>query len=370
MDGAARDHALSFDVERRQPDGRRNHNEMKKQERKMGIRRLKVAYAALTVLAATAMPAAAQAPRKVTVITDLLNMVYTPLYVGITNGIFAKHGLEINLTTLQSGSNIAAVIQSGSVDLAASGSLTQLLAVKNGAKFTAIAAEGTPSLELCARPAWMAEKKLTESSSVSEIFTAFKGARVGVTGVATTPDLVGKFLIATYGNMDPARDVTTVTLGSNAAISTAFQQGAIDVNLSGAPACENLADAGIAKVLLRPDKVPAFGDVPYAVIYGQSSWIEANPAVAKAFAAAIAETIALCHATPNVCIAVLQKYFPSTKPETLNDAFHNVILKTMPKTPRMTADGWARADKILTPVNPKPVDTSEAGGLWTNKYLP
>src|SRR5262249_26614608 len=161
---------------------------------------------------------------------DLLNMVYTPLYVGITNGIFAKHGLEINLTTLQSGSTIAAVIQSGSVDFAASGSLTQLLAVKNGAKFTAIAVEGTPSLALCGRPAWMAEKKLTENSSLAEIFGAFKGARVGVTGVATTPDLVGRSLVATYGNIDPARDMQTVTLGSNAAISTAFQQGAIDVN--------------------------------------------------------------------------------------------------------------------------------------------
>lgn len=336
----------------------------------MAILRLKVAFAALAAIAAASLPASAQAPKKVTVITDLLNMVYTPLYVGITNGIFAKHGLEINLTTLQSGSTIAAVIQSGSVDLAASGSLTQLLAVKNGAKFTAIAAEGTPSLELCARPGWMEEKKLTANSSVAEIFAAFKGARIGVTGVATTPDLVGKFLIATSGNLDPARDVTTVTLGSNAAISTAFQQNAIDVNLSGAPACENLADAGIAKVLLRPDKVPAFADIPYAVIYGQSSWIEANPEIAKAFAASISEAIALCHSTPNACITVLQKYFPSTKPETLNDAFNNVILKTMPKTPRMTADGWARADKILAPVNPKPVDTSETSGLWTNKYLP
>jgi hypothetical protein len=106
------------------------------------------------------------------------------------------------------------------------------------------------------------------------------------------------------------------------------------------------------------------------VIYGQSSWFEANPAVAKSFAAALTETIALCHATPDVCLTVLQKYFPSTKPETLKDAFANVILKTMPKTPHMTAEGWAKADKILVPVNPKAVDTAEASGLWTNKYLP
>jgi NitT/TauT family transport system substrate-binding protein len=336
----------------------------------MNIRGLKIAVAAVAALSALSLPASAQTPRKVTVITDLLNMVYTPLYVGITNGIFAKHGLEINLTTLQSGSSIAAVIQSGSVDFAASGSLTQLLAVKNGAKFTAIAVEGTPSLELCARPAWMAEKKLTENSSLAEIFAAFKGSRVGVTGVATTPDLVGRSLVATYGKIDPARDMQTVTLGSNAAISTAFQQGAIDVNLAGAPACENMADAGVAKVLLRPDKIPAFQDVPYAVIYGQSSFIEQNPDVAKAFAAALTETMALCHSTPNVCLDVLKKYFPSTKLETMTDAFTNVILKTMPKTPRMTAEGWAKADKILTPVNPKPVDTAETSGLWTNKYLP
>src|SRR5688572_10541383 len=85
----------------------------------MSIRGLKVAFAALTALAVLSWPASAQTPRKVNVIIDLLNMAYTPLFVAITNGIFARHGLEINVTTLQSGSTIAAVVQSGSIDFAA-----------------------------------------------------------------------------------------------------------------------------------------------------------------------------------------------------------------------------------------------------------
>src|SRR5690606_32524456 len=76
--------------------------------------------------------------KDVTVITDVLTTVYTPLYTAEKLGFFEKHGLNVQINTLESGATITAVMQSGSVDIAASGAITQALAVKQGASFIAI----------------------------------------------------------------------------------------------------------------------------------------------------------------------------------------------------------------------------------------
>ena len=308
--------------------------------------------------------------QKVSVVTDLLTTVYTPLYTAEKLGIFEKHGLDVEINTLQSGSTITQVMQSGSVNIAASGAITQALAVAQGAKFVAIASEGNASPELCVRPAWAKKHDLTAASSVQDIFAAFKGARVGVTGAGGTPDLLGKYLISTYGGLDPETDVTTIALGSSAGIATAFKQGSIDANLASAPQCETLVATGDAEILLRPSQIPAFNDLPYAVIYANASYIDGHPDIAKAFAASIVEAEQLAHSdTPKIVSDVLQQYFPTVKAETLTNALNDVIVPQMPKDGRMTQAGWDKVVKVLSSVNNKPLDTSE-GVLWTNKYLP
>lgn len=340
-----------------------------------------IAIAALSFVTACSGPADSSTPdstssgapkavKKVSVISDLLTTVYTPLYTAEKLGFFEKHGLDVEITTLQSGSTITQVMESGSADFAASGTITQALAVKQGSDFTAIALEGNTSSELCVSPKWAREHNLTSKSSVEEVFSAFKGATVAVTGAGGTPDLLGQYLIKKYGKLNPATDVKTVALGSAAAISTAFQQGSIDINLASPPQCEANAATGSAEVLLTASQIPIFSELPYAGIYTTGSYLKSNPDVAKDFAAAIVDALQYVHAHPDEVVSkVLKDYFPTTSDATLTEILNKVIIPQMPTDGRMTQAGWKNVNDVLAPVNKAPLDTGE-GALWTNKYLP
>lgn len=247
------------------------------------------------------------------VITDLLTTVYTPLYTADKLGFFEKHGLNVSIGTLQSGVTITGVMQSGSVDFAASDSITEALGVKQGAQFTAIASEGNASPEVCARPAWAKQHGLTSSSTPAAVFSGFKGSKFAVTGVGGTPDLLGEYLVSAHGKLNPASDMQTVSLGSPAGVATGFKQGAVDV-----------------------------------------TFVEAEQ---------------YAHANPTAVVNnVLRGYFPTTSVATLTTALNRVILPQMPADGTMTKAGWDKVQQVLTPVNPKPLDTTE-GGFCTNQYL-
>jgi NitT/TauT family transport system substrate-binding protein len=105
---------------------------------------MKVFALALTALLAFA--SGAQAADKINVGKAVQDVwLYTPLDVGIELGIFAKQGLDIDVSVLPGGAKLQQALLSGSIDIGLGGSQAMALTVKGAPTITIASLAGPPA---------------------------------------------------------------------------------------------------------------------------------------------------------------------------------------------------------------------------------
>ena len=101
---------------------------------------------ALVFSALLAFAASAQAADKMNVGKAVQDVwLYTPLDVGIETGIFAKQGLDIEVSILPGGAKLQQALLSGSIDIGLGGSQAMALTVKGAPTITIAALAGPPA---------------------------------------------------------------------------------------------------------------------------------------------------------------------------------------------------------------------------------
>jgi NitT/TauT family transport system substrate-binding protein len=108
-------------------------------------------FSALVVAALLAFATSAQAEDNIS--ADKINVgkavqdvwLYTPLDVGIEEGIFAKQGLDIEVSILPGGAKLQQALLAGSIDVGLGGSQAMALTVKGSPTITIAALAGPPA---------------------------------------------------------------------------------------------------------------------------------------------------------------------------------------------------------------------------------
>lgn len=226
---------------------------------------------ALVMLASADTPTHAQTNKKVrTGYVPVL--IYAPLYIATERGYFAKEGIEIELKSLQGGSDSVVQLAAGIFDAAVGGIGVSLLnAANRGLDFKIVApmhSEKTP----LATALVISAKRKDEIKTVKEL----RGKKVAInaTGAATEYWL---FMALRKSGLTLA-DIQLVTIPFDN-VPAALENGSVDAAMLGEPLTTQQVDQGRISVL-ADDFIDGF----YATyLYMGTPLLKDRPEIAKGF---------------------------------------------------------------------------------------
>jgi NitT/TauT family transport system substrate-binding protein len=205
------------------------------------------------------------------------------LYVGIEQGYFGKHGLDVELMSSGINTTLAAALVGGSVQIAAPSPTVLLQAVDGGLDLVGIAGCGVTSARTAKNIALMVRPGITLTSPRD-----LEGKKVGVPGLGATLHVMLRYWLTKNG-VDPAKVTFIEVPIPNAA--DALHSGSVDALVNGEPAMSRAVSTGAGTVAqyFMADLPP---DLPYIVFAATRDWAAKNPTVVTSFQNAIAESAA------------------------------------------------------------------------------
>ena len=248
---------------------------------------------------------------------------YLPLLLAQDQGIFKKHGLDVDLQLI-AGANGMSALLSGQVQIAQIGGSEVVSAQASGSDLVMSGNLGSvlPYVFIVT----------PDINSVEDL----KGKHVGISSVGGSADIATRLSMRHFG-LDPDKDISILAMGSLQNRTAGLQNGAIQA----APA--NPPDS----LLLQRQGFRALFDVAElgfpaasATMVAQRSWVSEHTAVFQAWNDSIVESIALARQSPDVGLPVMKKFLQSEDDDLMRQTYDywiNEVLKQPPALSPLTA---------------------------------
>lgn len=228
-----------------------------------------------------------------------------PVPIAKDAGLFAKHGLDVEMIRVTPGNLAVPKLLSGEIQLfLGNGDPIAKATVKDGAKLVVIASLGEDNFRLVARSAIRTVEDL-------------KGKRVGVSNPGSSADRIARAAIKAL-KLDPDRDVTLVATGLNESRARLEQvvSGDIDATIVDIENVKALGDRGAAVTSLAElEQLGIF--VSGADLSTTRDMIETRRDTVKRFLSAVVEAIALAKQDPDIVRRAYRQYGNVTDPHVL-----------------------------------------------------
>lgn len=254
-----------------------------------------------TALAVTLFASAAQAQKLqigCTATTDCASAM-----VAVDEGIFKKHGLDVEMTLIGINSNIPAAILSGSIQIGGPTSTVFLQAVDGGLDLVAVAGATVMNPKSNANITAFVRNGITIKEPKD-----FVGKKVGAPGLgAFLHVLFVKWLVEK--GVDPKSvNFVEVTFPTMADI---IKSGGVDVVLAAEPFITRMTNAGLGTIGAR--YAAELNRTEPIIFYAAArDWAEKNPEVIKKFRAAIAEAAPIVNNDREKSAASIAKFTKQT----------------------------------------------------------
>ncbi|HLH23426.1 MAG TPA: ABC transporter substrate-binding protein [Chloroflexota bacterium] len=271
---------------------------------------------------ATGQPTLAPLPEKVTIAYSSISGDFLPLWVTTEAGLFAKHGVDVELTYASSGTTTMQSLLAGEVQLVLSSAPESAAALVGGAPVRIALAwnQGIAAL-------FMVDPSITSPEQL-------RGQAIGISRFGGQPHVAARLALKKWG-LDPDNSVQYVQLGGVAEILAAMQQGAVVGGVFSPPTNVRaqrlgfrvLGDLGQMDVGYQTDTLSALE--PY---------IDQHPEALRRVTRAIVEGIKLTMEDDALALAALAKYTKVDDPDVLRDtlSYLRTVFKRVPY-PSMTA---------------------------------
>ncbi len=221
-------------------------------------------------------------PKQKVVVAYVPIMKFATLYVADSRGLFAKYGLDVEVQSVRSGTEVIAFLTQGKVDV---GGIAIVASTWNawvkGMDLRIIAPGGLEPMK-GSPTRLLVRKDLVDSGKVKTV-ADLKGMKVGMAG---GPGSGGEYLAAKAlerGRLT-IRDVQALNLG-NTDMPIAFANKSLDAGILGSPYADQALAAGNA-VALAEDLTPGAMTVAFV---SSGKLLKERPEVAKRFVLALAE---------------------------------------------------------------------------------
>lgn len=220
------------------------------------------------------------------------------LYVGLERGIFAKHGLDVQVTSLQAGQRIIEAMVAGDLQIG----------IANVVSTTAAYVQGIPLVSFTGGAMEVPDQKtralLVASSSNVRTATDLAGRRVAVNGLRNIEHVKLRQYLELHG---VPVDKVNVVEAPFPQMEGVLMNGSVDAAMAIEPFLSLALKHGTVRVLGHPYTETADRTFvsSYVVL---EPWLKDNEDTARAFATAIAEATTFINVQPGEAREIVLKY--------------------------------------------------------------
>src|SRR5580765_2849815 len=219
------------------------------------------------------------------------------LDIGIAQGFFAKHGIEIKKTTFQSGNDIVLAMSNGNGDVGYIGWVPAIIARSQGLPIVTVSASDTEATSIDDN--W--QNVMVKGSSSIRTPKDLEGKTVAGNALKGVCEIVIRAALSKFNvNQDAVKFVAIPFPAMRAALNS----GQVDAICAPEPFMTQALTLDGARILLAPG--PTLGKYwPNGTYVALQDWAQKNPALYKGFHDAMAESLAFTQAHPEAVRAML-----------------------------------------------------------------
>ena len=304
--------------------------------------------AATTTPAPSASSGATLAPELIKIKSSYGNVTpanLAPFYAK-EMGIFAKHGLDVDLVLIDGGAPSAAALISGQVQFGNFGGTETMSGVAAGSDMVAV------SLFVPVTP-WQLLAK-SDYKTPEDL----RGKVVGVASKGGSSEVAADLSLQRL-KLDPNQDVTKQALGSVANLTAAMIGGAVYAGPGHPPDTVLLLKNGFKVIVdLAAEKIPATDNCTVV----RRSYLQSNRQTVQAYIDAEIEAIAAAKKDKPGTIKVMSKLLKIEDQDALGQAYDFYVGQIMPTYPHLdpAAFNYTRDTLAATNPNVKNLDVTKA----------
>lgn len=312
-----------------------------------------------TTVAAPAAPPE-PLPQKVTMSYSSIAGAFLPAFVAAEEGLFAKHGIDVELTYIASGTTSVQSLLAGEVQFN----------VTSGAEPTAAYLAGAPTRIVMGWVHTFAALFMVHPSITAP--EQLRGQTLGITRFGGQPHVAARLALKAWG-MDPDNDVQYLQLGGVGEIMAGTQSGAVKGGVYSPPTNVRARNLGL-RVLGDLSQM----GIPYqgSVLVGLQPYLDANPEAVRRVVRAMLESIKVSLTDDAATFAALAKYTRTEEPELLDETityFRSIVQRVPYPTPeglQTVLDDLAEDDARARTIRPQEiVNTTALEQLEREGYL-
>ena len=246
-----------------------------------------------------------------------------PLWVTQEKGFFRKHGLDVQVILIESGTTTAQALVAGDISFATLAGPAVIQSNLRGADAVMIAGIiNTLTFQL------FTEKGLTRPDQ-------FRGKSVGVTRYGSATDFAMRYALDKYG-LDPNKDVAILQLGNVPALLAAMEAGKIQGAMLSAPTSLRAKKMGYP---MLADLQMLGLEYQHTSVATSRALLKSKPDLARDFMRAYVEGIHYAKTHRKETIEVLAKYLRTDDKEVLDDTYESIVQTLVPEKPYPTQKG-------------------------------
>jgi NitT/TauT family transport system substrate-binding protein len=251
-------------------------------------------------------------------------------------GIFAKHGLDVDLVLISGGVPSAAALVAGQVQFANFGGTETMSGVAGGADMAAIA------LFVPVTP-WQLLAK-NDYKSPDDL----KGKVVGIASKGGSSEIATDLSLQRL-KLDPQKDVTKESFKDVATLTAAMLNGKAYAGPGHPPDTVPLLKNGFKVIVdLAAEKIPATDNCTIV----RKSYLQANRQTVQAYIDAEVEAIAIAKKDKPTTVKALGKLLNLEDQDALGQAYDFYVTQIMPMYPHVTVDTFNYTRDALAATNP------------------
>lgn len=232
-----------------------------------------------------------------------VNIGYVPLDIGIEQGIFRRHGLDIEEMNFAGGAKIAQAMTAGAVDISLSAG-PDMAFVAKGAPEIAIASIA----ESAAFMVYIVGKQ-SNARSMADL----KGKKIGITTPGSLTDWLADRLNQVNGWTSEKDRVKKVTVGGSAQSTlAALKTGEVDASIGAPQLGYQLEEENEGRLLF--DSSAYVGPIELYTIFASTALTQNNPDLVRRFLTGWLESIAFMKAHKDETVRIAAKIMATTPP--------------------------------------------------------
>ncbi|HKX83428.1 MAG TPA: ABC transporter substrate-binding protein [Pyrinomonadaceae bacterium] len=267
----------------------------------MNLRRL---FTAIGLLCALAMPASAQSVRPVRINWTAVTGAQSGMFMAQQEGLFKKHGLDVELIHIPSSSRGIQAILAGEIAFSFMDGANAAQANLKGANLALVAgATNRQVFSLMAKPEF---KRITD----------LKGKKIGITRVGSSTHTSALFALGSAGLK--GNDYQLLPLLEVPNIYTALAAGQIDAGVMSPPTNARAKRSGFIELMNVAKEGPEFVSV---AVGASRSYVKANEDVVRRVVRAYADGVQLFKTNKPAAIRMIQRQLKVSDPEIQEDTY-------------------------------------------------